>query len=237
VFSARWLVVLGALMLVGAIIAWNWPDAAPVTEAEEEAFEREYGIPVTTKGSAAVSRGGMALLLLVLGIVLGTLLLSYFYLRLDNPVWPPMGIQPPAPLLAGVATALLAAAAISLHWAFRQIERDAAGKLRLGLGLGFVLGAAALALSVYEFSQFGFEWSIHAYASIFYTLGGFLIALLASGVGMSLLVGFWAWRDEYTRRRCVAVGNLVWYWYALLAGWVVGFGTLYLGPLLAGGQG
>ena len=61
---------------------------------EEEAFEREYGIPVTTKGSAAISRGGMALLLLVLGIVLGSLLLSYFYIRLDNPVWPPMGIQP-----------------------------------------------------------------------------------------------------------------------------------------------
>ena len=85
-------------------------------------------------------------------------------------------------------------------------------------------------------TQLGFDWSINAYASIFYTLGGFLIALLACGVGMCLLVSLWAWRDEYTRRRCVAVGNLVWYWYALLAGWLVGFGTLYLGPLLVAGQ-
>jgi cytochrome c oxidase subunit I+III len=235
VFSERWLVLLGALTLLVGVIAWNWPEKTPITEDEELAFEREYDVPVSTKGSAAISRGAMALLLLVLGIALGSLLLAYFYLRLDNPVWPPSGIALPQPLLAGLATLLLAVAAICLGWAVRQIERGQPDRLRLGLGLGFLLGAAALALVLYEFGQFEFDWSVNAYASIFYTLGGFLITQLAAGLVMAILVQYWAWRGEYSARHCVAVGNLAWYWYALLAGWIIGFATLYFGPLLARG--
>jgi cytochrome c oxidase subunit I+III len=232
VFSARWLVLLGGLVMLFGMIAWNWPDPAPVTEAEEETFEREYRIPVTTQSSAAISRAALGLLLLVLGIILGSLLLTYFYLRLDNPVWPPSGIQPPQPLLPAVSLALVAAAALSLRWAERQIRSSAPGGLRLGLVLALVLGAAALALAVYALMQLEFEWSLNAYTSIYYTLGGFLIGLLAVGTAMGLLVLFWAWRGEYSARRHVAVGNLRLYWSALLAFWLVGFGTLYLAPLL-----
>jgi cytochrome c oxidase subunit I+III len=232
VFSERWLVLLGALVLGFGMIAWNWPEAAPVTEAEEEAFEREYDIPVTTKSSAAIARGAMALLLLVLGIAFGSLLLTYFYLRLDNPIWPPVGVQPPQPLLPALALVLLAGAAVSVRWAVHRIQAGDQGRLRLGLLLAFLLGAAALALTLYDFWQLEFEWSLNAYASIYYTLGGFLIALLAAGVVMGLLVLFWAWRGQYSRRHHIAVGNLLWYWYALVAGWLVGFGTLYLAPLL-----
>ena len=87
--------LLGAAVVVVSVVLWNWPDQAPVTEAEEEAFEAEHRLPVRTGGSLAVARWGMGLSILFVSIGFTSLLLAYFYLRLDNQTWPPAGIPSP----------------------------------------------------------------------------------------------------------------------------------------------
>src|SRR5665811_409226 len=51
----RWGAAVGALVIVGAVIRWNWPREAPMTVEEEDDFEREYGVPVNAHGSVVVA--------------------------------------------------------------------------------------------------------------------------------------------------------------------------------------
>ncbi len=231
IFTARWLVIGSALVFLVGVIAWHWPDPVTTTEAEEEAFEREYNIPVHTEGSYAVSRGAMALFLLVVAIALASLIFSYFYLLLESPEWPQSGIRDPRPLLPAIGTLLLIAGGAALAWAVRRIKENEPSRLRLGLAAAMLAGAVALGLMVYEFIQLDFGWSFNAYASIFIFLGGVLMALLVLGLGIAALVLFWAFRGEYSARRHVAVDNVALYWYVLAVFWLVGFGVLYLTPL------
>jgi len=57
--------------------------------------------------------------------------------------------------------------------------------------------------------------------------------MVASGglitVGLTL---YWALRGQYTARRHANVANVARLWAAVVVMWVVGFGTLYLGPYL-----
>jgi cytochrome c oxidase subunit I+III len=43
---------------------------------------------------------------------------------------------------------------------------------------------------------------------------------------------FWAIRGLYTVRRHAAIANVARFWALMVVVWVVGFGTLYLGPHL-----
>jgi cytochrome c oxidase subunit I+III len=43
---------------------------------------------------------------------------------------------------------------------------------------------------------------------------------------------FWALRGLYTARRHAAVANVVRFYTAMVAVWVIGFATIYLGPYL-----
>ena len=75
---------------------WNRPEPVPTTEAEEEAFEREHGIPVRVDGGRTLATWGMGMAILVAAIAFGTALLGYFYLRIENETWPPPGVADPA---------------------------------------------------------------------------------------------------------------------------------------------
>src|SRR5689334_23271975 len=50
---------------------------------------------------------GMLVTLSSFGMLFGTLILSYFLARARSPVWPPMGIDPIAPLLPSLSTVII----------------------------------------------------------------------------------------------------------------------------------
>jgi cytochrome c oxidase subunit I+III len=230
IFTARLLMLIGALITVGGVIAWNWPTEAPITEAEEEAFEKEHGIPVRTSGSRAVARGGMLLAILIIWTALACFLLSYFYIRLEHEVWPLDNIPLPALPLTIVGAVILLLSGGGLYWALRRIQAGDQRQLQLGLVGTFLLAAIALGLQVFDYTQLTFDWQINAYGSLFYTLGGFAFAVLGGGLIMNGLTLFWAWRGQYTARRHSTIENVALYWYAMVATWLVTFATLYLSP-------
>jgi cytochrome c oxidase subunit I+III len=228
----RWGALVGALVIVIGVIGWNWPQEAPMTPDEEDDFEREYGVPVNAGGSVVVARWGTALAILFVAIAFSMLVLSYFYLRLENPQWPPPGV--PEPRLGGalVAAALLAASAVVVWLAQRRIV---AGDQR-----GFVvalLGALALAgggaaVQWFDVARLGVEGTAHAYGSIFATLTGFISVVAVGAMIMLAMTVFWAVRGYYTRRRHAPVANVVRFWSAMVVIWLAGSGVLYLGPHL-----
>jgi cytochrome c oxidase subunit I+III len=228
----RWGAAAGALIIVAGAIAWNWPQPPPMSVEHEEAFERKYGVPVNAHGSVVVARWGMAMVILFAGIAFAALLLSYFYLRLENPQWPPAGVGDPPPGRAMLAAGLLVAGAAAVHLARRRMDTGDRRGFVAGLIAALALSGAGVTMQWLELRWLDLAWREHAYGSIFYTLAGFILTLAAAAMIMLVMTIIWTLRGAYTPRRHAPVANVVRFWTATAAAWVIGFGTLYFGPVL-----
>ncbi|TQN42918.1 cytochrome c oxidase subunit I+III [Blastococcus colisei] len=228
----RWGAAVGAVIIIAAVIAWNWPQPAPMTADEEDEFEREYGVPVNAHGSVIVARSGTLLAILFVAVAFSALLLSYFYLRLENPQWPAAGVSNPPLGQAVVAAALVAVSAVGVPFAHRQIAQGDMRGFRGGLYAALLLAAGGVAVQVVDLVQLDVGWTAHAYGSIFYTLAGFVIVVASAALIMLLMVIYWASRGTYTYRRHAPLANVARFWVAMAVIWLLGFGTLYLGPVL-----
>ena len=228
----RWGAAVGALVIIGAAIRWNWPEEPPMSVEEEDAFEREHDVAVNAGGSVVVAAWGMGLAILFLGIAFASLLLSYFYLRLENPVWPPEGVSEPGLLPPLLAAVLVVISGAVVHAALRRLRGHDQRGFILGLTAALILAASAAAVQILDISNLGFGGTAHAYGSIFYTLSGFIAVVTAGAMIMVAMTLVWAVRGLYTGRRHAAVTNVVRFFDAMVVIWVVGFGTLYLGPYL-----
>lgn len=231
IFLLRSLVLGGGALMVIGLIGWHWPNRIPITE-EELAFEREHGVEVRPNGSRTVARWGMWLLTLVLGVALATLLYSYFYLRLQSPIWPPETIPAPALTLPVAAALLAVVTALAMLWTKRRIAADRVGAARIGLIIALLAGAAASALLYVHMTGLPFDHMQHAYGSIFYTLSGLLLVLTVGGLGQTLFTLVWAFRGRYSGREHVAIEVGQDMWAALAAFWVITTAILYGAPYL-----
>jgi cytochrome c oxidase subunit I+III len=230
IFALRAVSLLGIATLIIGIVGWNWPESVPTTDEEEQAFAEEYDIPVRSYGSQVVSRSAMQLLILLLGIALTSFLFSYFYIRIENDVWPLGNIALPNLLWPAIGTILLLINGGLLRWAARQLQHEKLGPVRLGLGLGFALELGTLGTLLYDFSRLGYDWQVNAYASLMYIIGGFLMLVLITGIGVNLFTQYWSWRGIYSAERKVAVENTALYWTAVIFFWLVTVGVLYVSP-------
>jgi cytochrome c oxidase subunit I+III len=228
----RWGIALATVVIIAGVVGWNWPVPPPMSVEEEEAFEREHHVPVNAGGSVVVATWGMELGILFIGIAFASFLLSYFYLRLGNPLWPPQGVVEPGFTRAIIGAALIVASGGAVNAARRRVRiADERGLIR-GLVAALVLAGSGTIIQVRDIAQLDIGWTSHAYGSIFHTLAGFVLAVAMSGMIMLATALFWAIRGLYTPRRHAAVANIARFWTAAVVVWIVGFATLYLGPHL-----
>jgi cytochrome c oxidase subunit I+III len=228
----RWGLAVGAAIVTAAVIAWNWPQDAPMTVEEEAAFEAEHGVPVNAGGSVVVAAWGTALLILVVAVAFAGLLLSYFYLRLENPQWPPPGIADPGVGRAILAAALVVASGVAVRAALRRVRAADQRGFIAALGAALALAGVGAVVQLLDIARLGFGWTDHAYGSIFFLLAGFVAMVAAAALIVVALTLYWAIGGHYTARRHANVANITRFWAAMVVIWVVGFATLYLGPHL-----
>jgi cytochrome c oxidase subunit I+III len=228
----RWAALLGFAVIAFGVIAWNWPQPSPTSEDEEIAFEDEHGIPVHVGGSLIVARWGMGLVLLFISIAYVTILLAYFYLRLDDETWPPPGIDSPGILLPTLATGLVLAAAGTIYLAVRSIRAGNEPVMRIWTTVGSAIGIAGMATMVIHLNGLLFDSQTLAYGSIYHLLAWFLVVVAAAACIMGVLVVVWTVRIPYTMRRHVPMANLNWLWSTTAVVWVTGVGVLVLAPVL-----
>jgi cytochrome c oxidase subunit I+III len=228
----RWGAGVGALVIIVGAIGWNWPQPAPMSVEEEDDFEREHQVAVNAGGSVVVATWGMALAILFIGIMFASFLLSYFYLRLENPAWPPAGIAEPGLTRAILGALLVVASGAAVYAALRRLRAADQRGFVLGLVAALALAGGGAVVQLLDIAQLGFGGTAHAYGSIFYTMTGFVSVVTAGAMIMVAMTLFWALRGLYTWRRYAAVANVARFWTTMVIVWVVGFGTLYLGPRL-----
>ena len=185
-----------------------------------------------TDGGRTLAAWGMGMAILVATIAFSTLLLSYFYLRVESPQWPPAGVDDPA-LWRGVAAAVaVVAAAIALGWARRSIGRGSTRRLSIGVLAGGALTAAGGLIQVADLRTLDFSAQDHAYGSIVYVVAGAMVALALVGCVIDGVVLSAAVRGHFTPRRHAAIINAHRYAMVLAGLWAIGAATLYLTPRL-----
>jgi cytochrome c oxidase subunit I+III len=228
----RWGIAAGVGVIIAGIIGWTWPQDPPITVEEEDAFEREHGVPVNAGGSVVVAAWGTGIAILFFAIALSALLLSYFYLRLENPQWPPPGVTVPDLGPALVAGALMVASVFTVHVALKRVRAAQQGRFLAALAATFVLAAAGAVVQGRDISGMAIGPGTHAYGSVFATLTGFAYVVLVGALIMLAMILFWALRGQYNVRRHANIANVRMLHTAAVIMWLITFGTLYLGPLL-----
>jgi cytochrome c oxidase subunit I+III len=214
-------------------ILWNRPEPVPTTPAEEVAFEHEHGIPVRVDGGRGLAMWGMGMSILVAAIAWSTVMLSYFYLRIENETWPPAGIGEPGLAWPLVAAAAIIAGAVATTRAHHLVRTGRQQRLVPTLIAGAAVTLVAGAVLLVDLTRLDFTAQDHAYGSIFYLLAGTLLVLAVVGLTIDAVVIGAAVRGEFSSRRFAAVTNAARYGVALAVMWVLGLSTLYVVPRLS----
>lgn len=189
--------------------------------------------PVYSSGSQAPLWWGMWGLIAIEATVFGSLIATYFYLRIDQPVWPPEAVQAPALTLPIIYTLVLLASSFTMRWGENAIQRGDQRTLFLGQAVSIVLAVAFLALKTYEYAvDVDYRWDSHPYGSIVWTITGFHAAHVISVVLKTSVVALLSYWGYFNRERHLGVQANGLYWHFVVWVWVPLFAVLYFVPRL-----
>lgn len=185
-----------------------------VTRSTEATSAGQAARVERARRSMPVGLWGMLLFIATEATLFGTLIATYFYLRFQNPSWPPPGIEAPKVALPLALTGALVLSTVPMLIAS---GRARAGRVRptiLLILLGFAVQAGYLAAQIVLFSDDLHKFSPRdsVYGSIYFTLLGahhahVLIGLLLNLWVIGRLLG------GMTNYRLVTVRVVAFYWY------------------------
>jgi cytochrome c oxidase subunit I+III len=209
----------GVVLVLLGLVRWFWPQEQSAIEAPAE-------------GVDSIGWWGMALLVVTEGILFGSLLTGYFYVRSTTTVWPPEGIAKPELLLPAIGTVLLIGSSIPMVIAELAIKKGKQGLLQLGLLASFLLGAAFIGVLAYEYTHSEFGLTENVYTSLFFVITGLHGMHVLAGLGLNGFIQVRSRLGHFTREHHLAVSNVAMYWHFVDVVWLFVLGTVYLSPHL-----
>jgi heme/copper-type cytochrome/quinol oxidase subunit 3 len=173
---------------------------------------------------------GMMSLIATEAMIFAGLLGSYFFVRAAAKEWPLGGIEAPELPRIAVFTLVLLGSSVPIFWAEAGIRRGNLRRLRIGLLLSFLLGAAFLVNQALEYRELTFGARDNAYGSLFYGITGLHGLHVLVGLLMNLVVQAKAWLGRVSRDRHLTVTVFGMYWHFVDVVWIFVFSSLYLSP-------
>jgi cytochrome c oxidase subunit III len=187
-------------------------------------------LPTGSMSHRASGWWGMWCLILTEASLFAYLLFSYFYLASQSHGgWLP---ELPKLRLALPNTIILIASSFVLRWGETGIRKGNRGRLLLGLGGAFVLGAVFSVLQMLEWHSKKFGLSANAYASSYFVTTGFHMAHVVGGLLVIAALILWAVLGKFDAERhaAVSIGGL--YWHFVDVVWLAVFTTFYVLPYI-----
>jgi heme/copper-type cytochrome/quinol oxidase subunit 3 len=189
-------------------------------------------LPAHGPGAASPTWWGTAAFMLIEGTGFALVIAVYLYLMSLAPAWP-IDAPPPELLSGSVMTLLLLASVVPnlflSHWAKAQDLT----KVRFGLVLMSVLGAAALVVRPFEFAALHARWDSSAYGSVTWLiLGLHTTHILTDLVETLVLTALMFTRHGDTPRRHGDVEDNAMYWNFVVLTWLPLYACLYWVPRL-----
>jgi cytochrome c oxidase subunit 3 len=189
-------------------------------------------LPPHGVGAASPTWWGTAAFMLIEGAGFALVIAIYFYLMSLAAHWP---IDAPPPRLAPgtLVTALLLASlapnAVLARWAKKRDLR----KVRFGLIVMSLLGAAPLLFRIFEFPSLEIKWDGNAYGSIVWTMLGLHTTHLITDLADTLvLTAVMFSRHGDNVRRFGDVQDNIMYWNFVVGAWLPIYFCIYWVPRL-----
>ncbi len=182
----------------------------------------------STRRSYPTAWWGMAVLIMTEAMVFAILLAAYFFLRAASKEWPLGGIEVPKLKLAVPFSFVLWGSSIPIFWAEAGIRKGNVARLKAGVLLSFLMGAAFLAYTLYDFDELHFGWRDNAYGSIYYTIVGLHALHVFVGLAVNVVVQLKAWLGRYDRGRYASAEVFFLYWHFVDVVWLAVFPALFL---------
>ncbi len=169
--------------------------------------------------------------LLVLGTetaLFATLVMTYLFMRGGGST---LTFTRPGPLDFAIAcgnTLVLLGSALVARRAHKAIAGDNVAALKKGLLLAFLLGSVFVAGQIFEFRHSGMSLRDFSFGGIFFALIGFHAAHVLAGMTVLALNLARSHAGDFTARRHIAITAGTWFWYFVVAVWLVLFTVLYI---------
>jgi cytochrome c oxidase subunit III len=157
----------------------------------------------------------------------GGLFAAYYFLRAQSSPWPPRDVELDT-LLVGIATALLVTSSITMQAGTVRLRRGDRHETVRWLVATLVLGAAFLAIQLFDYSRAGFEIGSHAYGTLFYAMTGFHGLHVLAGLLLMLVVLARLPATNSTEVDLTTTEAATYYWHFVDAVWLGLFATIYL---------
>lgn len=178
----------------------------------------------------SVAFSGVLLLVTIELAVFVSFVVSYFYLRMGIPLWPPPDAGMPKLLVSGAGQGLLTLSALPMLLAERHFRRDRPRTLRWAIPAGLLFVGGYVALKIVELLGVSYHWASHAYGSINWTLSAYQLLHIVGLGGFALLVWGFAVRGALEGQRKTAVEAVGLYWYFVVASSWLAWLTTHLSP-------
>jgi cytochrome c oxidase subunit III len=157
-----------------------------------------------------------------------TLVMAYLFMRGGGST---MVFTPPSAsdiAIASANTVVLLGSAAAVQAAHNAIARDHAGQLQRALLLALGLGALFVAGQIFEFRHSGMSLRDFSFGGAFFALISFHATHVLAGMVVLALNLARAHAGDFTARRHVAITAGMWFWYFVVAVWIILFTVLYL---------
>jgi len=189
-------------------------------------------LPTTGFGPRMTLWWGMMVFLAIEGTVLAMLAVTYLYLWVLAPAWPPNGTPPPSLPAGTLNTALLAASAV-LAWLTDRAARDNVRRRTLALMVGMIaVGLLSLTLRAFELGGLHCRWDTHAYGSIVWLILGMHGTHVLAETGENVLLALVLCCGRLERKHYGDVHVNMVYWYFVVGAWLALYALVYWLPRL-----
>ena len=189
----------------------------------------EATVPVRGEGRST-PWWGMVSLIMTEATIFAGLIGSYFFLRAASKQWPPPGIEEPKLAYSIIFSFVLWGSSIPMLLAEHGIKEGRGRRLRFGLMGAWLMGAAFLGYSLYDFHELHYGWRDNAYGSIYYTTVGLHTLHVFIGLVMSVVVQIKAWLGKFSAERHTTVQVYAMYWHFVDAVWLFVMPVFILSP-------
>jgi len=163
------------------------------------------------------------------GMMFAIFIVTYFYLRIYVPKWPP-NLPPPDLLYGTLNTLILLVSAVPNQWVKHAAARKDLRSVRLGLLICLAFAAAFLVVRAFEFTALHCSWDTNAYGSAVWTLLGFHTFHLVTDTLDTAVLTALLFTRRLTGRSFVDVDENAVYWYFVVGVWLPVYAVIYIAP-------